>query len=46
MKGAKKLKGIKGNLKFIINYKMWASLILFAAGGIIGAALALLFTAQ
>ena len=32
MKGAKKLKGVKGNLKFIINYKMWASLILFAAG--------------
>ena len=35
-KGAKSLKGVKGNLKFIINYKMWATLIVFSAGILIG----------
>ena len=37
MQGAKTMKGFKGNLKFIINYKVWATLAVFGAGVLTGA---------
>lgn len=36
VKGAKTWKGFKGNLKFIVNYKVWATLAVFAAGLVAG----------
>ena len=38
-KGAKTWKGVRGNLRFIISYKFWASLTLFVVGTCLGAAL-------
>ena len=38
MKGAKSISGLKGNLRFIIGYKMWATAIVFIAGFILGTA--------
>jgi len=35
-KGAKTLKGLLGNLRFIVSYKFWASLTLFMGGLVIG----------
>ena len=42
MKGAKTLKGLRSNLKFIVNYKIWATLIVFCAGGLVGYGFSLL----
>ena len=44
-KGAKSLKGVKGNLKFVLGYKAWAAVVIFAAGAVVGAALAAVLTA-
>ena len=39
VQGAKSLKGVQGNLRFIVSYKFWAAAIVFAAGVAIGAAI-------
>lgn len=39
VQGAKSLKGVQGNLRFIVSYKFWATVIVFAAGVAIGAAI-------
>ena len=39
MQGAKSASGIWSNLKFIVSFKFWAVLIVFAAGVLVGAAL-------
>ena len=39
VQGAKSLKGVQGNLRFIVSYKFWAAAIVFAAGVVIGAAI-------
>lgn len=39
VQGAKTLKGVRGNLRFLVNYKFYATLIVFAAGLCLGAAL-------
>ena len=36
VKGAKTLKGLKGNLRFILLYKFWAATLLFGAGLLVG----------
>ena len=39
VKGAKSISGVKGNLRFIVSYKFWATLTVFAFGLAIGFAL-------
>ena len=36
LKGARALKGLKGNLRFILLYKFWAATLLFGAGLLVG----------
>ena len=40
MKGAKSVKGVRGNLRFIVNYKVWATLLVFCLGAALGLAIA------
>ena len=35
-KGAKSVSGVWGNLKFLLGFKFWATLIVFAAGFVVG----------
>ena len=36
LKGARTLKGLKGNLRFILLYKFWAAILIFLAGLLVG----------
>ncbi len=38
-RGAKSVRGVWGNLRFIIGYKLWATLVVFGAGIAVGGAI-------
>ena len=36
MRGAKSFSGLRGNLRFIVNHKVWASVVLVLSGAAVG----------